>query len=193
MPTVDVTRRKYWIALPAIVISLLLLPVIAGGATAPTAEARTGGLGPGGPKVKNFRHSGKPGKAKLLKNGNALPPPDAPRRVVRAIKAANKINKTKYQWGGGHGSFKSRGYDCSGAVSFMLRGAKMLKRPMASGSLMNWGRRGKGKWITVYAHGGHTYAMVAGLRWDTSGGPGPRWHKDKRSKRGFTVRHFRGF
>jgi cell wall-associated NlpC family hydrolase len=136
--------------------------------------------------------SGKPGKAKLVR-GKALPPPNAPPRVVKAIKAANRIRKTKYVWGGGHGSFESRGYDCSGAVSYMLHGARMLKTPMTSGSLARWGKKRKGDWITVYANGGHTYAVVAGLRWDTSGGPGPRWHKDMRSRRGFAVRHFRGF
>lgn len=137
--------------------------------------------------------SGKAGKAKLLKNGKAIPPAGAPKRVVKAIKAANRIRKTKYVWGGGHGSFQSKGYDCSGAVSYMLRGARMLKTPLTSGSLMGWGKKKKGKWITVYANSGHTYAVVAGLRWDTSGGPGPRWHKDMRSRRGFAVRHYKGY
>ena len=62
----------------------------------------------------------------------------------------------------------------------MLHGARMLKTPMTSGSLASWGKKSKGDWITVYANSGHTYAVVAGLRWDTSGGPGPRWHKDMR-------------
>ena len=137
--------------------------------------------------------SGKPGKAKLLPNGKAIPPDNAPRRVVKAIKAANEIRKTKYVWGGGHGSFESKGYDCSGAVSYMLHGARMLKTPMTSGSLASWGKKKKGKWITVYANSGHTYAMVAGLRWDTSGGPGPRWHKSKRSRAGYKVRHYKGY
>ena len=74
----------------------------------------------------------------------------------------------------------------------MLHGGRMLKMPMTSGSLAHWGRKGKGKWISVYANSGHVYAMVAGLRWDTSGGPGPRWHKSKRSRAGFKVRHYRG-
>ncbi len=137
--------------------------------------------------------SGKPGKAKLKKNGIAVPPDNAPRRVVKAIKAANEIHRKPYVWGGGHGSFKDNGYDCSGAVSYMLRGARMLKTPMDSGTLArSWGRRGKGKWITVYAHSGHTYAVVAGLRWDTSmtPGDGPGWSKEMRSSRGFAKRHF---
>jgi len=143
--------------------------------------------------VSTSPKSEKPGKAKLLKSGKAVPPDNAPKRVVKAIKAANEIRKTKYQWGGGHGSFNDNGYDCSGAVSYMLRGARMLKTPMTSGSLARWGKKRKGKWITVYANAGHVYAVLAGLRWDTSGGPGPRWHKDMRSRSGFKVRHYRGY
>jgi hypothetical protein len=142
---------------------------------------------------QNAQVSGKAGKAKLRKNGKAIPPKGAPKRVVRAIKYANKIRRTKYVWGGGHASFQSKGYDCSGAVSYMLHGARMLKSPLTSGSLAHWGKKKRGKWITVYANSGHTYAVVAGLRWDTSGGPGPRWHKDMRSRRGYTVRHYRGY
>ncbi len=61
---------------------------------------------------------------------------------------------------------------------------------------MSWGRRGKGRWISVYAHGGHTYAVIAGLRFDTSGARargGSRWTRSTRSSRGFTVRHPRGY
>ena len=69
----------------------------------------------------------------------------------------------------------------------------MLKapaRPPAPSS--SWGKKKKGKWITVYANSGHTYAVVAGLRWDTSGGPGPRWHKDKASRAGYKVTPLQG-
>jgi hypothetical protein len=74
----------------------------------------------------------------------------------------------------------------------------MLRSPLPSGSLARWGTKGKGKWITVYANGGHTYAVIAGLRWDTSsmgagGGKGPRWRSTKRSPRGYKVRHFPKF
>lgn len=136
--------------------------------------------------------TGKPGKAKLVK-GKAIPPSDAPRRVVKAIKAANKIRNKPYVYGGGHGDFKSRGYDCSGAVSYALHGGKMLKTPMDSGSLMSWGRKGKGDWITVYANGGHVYAVIAGLRWDTSMTPGngPGWSKKMRSTSGLKARHYK--
>lgn len=134
----------------------------------------------------------KPGKAKLRKNGRAVPPKNAPKRIRRAIRAGNKIRKKPYKYGGGHGRWKDSGYDCSGAVSFVLHKARMLKRPRASGGFMRWRKPGKGRWITVYAHGGHAFIEVAGLRFDTSGtgGNGPRWHKKSRSKRGFVKRHY---
>jgi cell wall-associated NlpC family hydrolase len=147
----------------------------------------------GGGLSTGTKTSGKPDKAKLLPSGKALPPDNAPPRIVKAIKAANEIRKTKYVWGGGHGSFNDNGYDCSGAVSYMLHGARMLKQPMTSGSLASWGKKKKGKWITVYANSGHTWAVVAGLRWDTSGGPGPRWHKGMASRTGYAVRHYKGY
>ena len=139
--------------------------------------------------------SAKPGKAKLKKNGIAVPPANAPKRVVKAIEAANEIHRKPYVWGGGHGSFKDNGYDCSGAVSYMLHGGRMLKSPLDSGSLAKWGRKGKGDWISVYANSGHVYAVVAGLRWDTSmtPGDGPGWSKEMRSSKGFAKRHYKNF
>ena len=170
----------------ALLIAVTALMLIQPPAPAPAAS---GGLGTAQPSSKK---GGKFKKAKLVK-GRAIPPETAPKRIKKAIRAANKIRKTKYVYGGGHGSFKSKGYDCSGAVSYMLHGGKMLKTPMTSGSLASsWGKRGKGKWLTVYANGGHTYAVIAGLRWDTSGGPGPRWHKDMRSSSGFAKRNYKG-
>ena len=103
------------------------------------------------------------------------------------IEAANEINDTPYVWGGGHGSFTSSGYDCSGAVSYALHGGGLLFDPLDSGGFTGWGSPGAGNWITVYANFGHAYMYVAGLRWDTSGGAGPRWHSDARSSSGFTV------
>lgn len=130
-------------------------------------------------------------KARIVK-GKAIAPSNAPKRVKKVIAWANKIRNKPYVYGGGHGSFKSRGYDCSGAVSFALRGGKFVKRPMASTGYMNWKRRGKGKWITVYSNPSHAYMIVAGLRFDTSmtPGSGPGWSKSKRSTPGrFIARH----
>jgi hypothetical protein len=128
----------------------------------------------------------------ILLTGVALAPPDAPEAVKGAINAANTIIGRPYIWGGGHASFYSRGYDCSGSVSFALFGGGLIPRPLTSGELESWGAPGPGKWITVYANGGHTFAEIAGLRWDTVGdaqGTGPRWHLATTSTAGFVVRH----
>ena len=131
------------------------------------------------------------GRAILL-GRTALAPPGAPEPVKRAISAANEIVGRPYVWGGGHASWYSRGYDCSGAVSYALGGAGLLDAPLTSGGLANWGAPGPGRWITIYANAGHTYMVVAGLRWDTVGaqrGSGPRWHADLPYPEGYEVRH----
>jgi hypothetical protein len=134
-------------------------------------------------------------EAKIL-NGLAAAPEAAPDAVKQAIWAANQIVGRPYRYGGGHAKgFVDRGYDCSGTVSVALHGADMLDSPLDSGSMMRWGAAGAGQWITVYANAGHAYAVIAGLRLDTSaaGDPsglkGPRWRPVLRSSRGFKARH----
>jgi hypothetical protein len=137
------------------------------------------------------RRGGDPNAAILL-TGVALPPPSAPEAVKGAINAANTIVGRPYVWGGGHASFYDNSYDCSGAVSFALFGGGLIPRPLTSSELEHWGAPGPGKWITVYANAGHTFAEIAGLRWDTVGdeqGTGPRWHLASTSAAGFVVRH----
>ena len=134
--------------------------------------------------------------AQLLPDGTAAPPESAPEAVQAAIEAANRISATPYIWGGGHGSWDSAGYDCSGAVSYALHGGGFLDSPLDSTGLSTWGVPGAGSWITVYANSGHAYAVIAGLRWDTSGdagGSGPRWHTDMRSAAGYIARHPDGY
>jgi cell wall-associated NlpC family hydrolase len=133
--------------------------------------------------------------ATLLSSGQAVAPVDAPNAVVGAIDAANRIAGAPYVWGGGHGSFDSSGYDCSGAVSYALNGGGLLSSPLDSTGLQTWGSPGPGSWITVYANPGHTFVVIAGLRWDTSdtGGSGPSWHADMRSTAGFIARHPAGY
>jgi hypothetical protein len=113
--------------------------------------------------------------------------------VAAAIEAANAISDMPYVWGGGHGSFEDSGYDCSGAVSYALHGGGFLASPLDSTGLAFWGEPGPGSWITVYAYSGHAYVVIAGLRFDTSGGAGPRWHPDARSSAGFVARHPSGY
>jgi peptidoglycan hydrolase CwlO-like protein len=129
--------------------------------------------------------------AVLGSDGLASAPIGAPQAVKDAIAAANSIVGYPYVWGGGHGSFESSGYDCSGAVSFALHGGGLLTSPLDSTGLTVWGEPGEGNWISVYGNSGHVYAVIAGLRWDTSdtGGTGPKWHTDLRDNVGFIPRH----
>jgi cell wall-associated NlpC family hydrolase len=138
------------------------------------------------------RRGGEAGSTAILLTGVALAPPDAPEAVQGAIDAANAIVGRPYVWGGGHGSFYDDAYDCSGAVSFALFGGGLVPRPLSSSDLMHWGEPGPGRWITVYANPGHTYAEIAGLRFDTVGdeqGTGPRWHLAGTSTGGYVARH----
>ena len=137
-----------------------------------------------------------PVKRARLVGGQAIAPSSAPPRVKAVIQAANKIATKPYIWGGGHGRWWDKGYDCSGSVSYALHGGTFLTAPMDSSDLMHWGKGGLGRWITVYTNPGHAYAVIAGLRWDTSGdasGTGPRWHKDLRDNVGYKVRHPAGY
>ncbi len=135
-------------------------------------------------------------RSAVLLNGIALAPPSAPQRIKAAISAADQIVGRPYIWGGGHDSWYSRGYDCSGAVSYALAGGGFLATPLDSSRLMSWGEPGRGRWLTVYANAGHAYAVIAGLRWDTVGdaqGSGPRWHPALPYPEGFVARHPPGY
>ena len=137
------------------------------------------------------------GHATIDSNGDALPPANAPLAVRGVIEAANQIDDLPYIWGGGHGSFQSSGYDCSGAVSYALHGGGFLSSPLDSTGLEVWGSPGGGNWITVFANSGHAWAYIAGLRWDTGGpggGSGPRWSTVMRSDTAsFVARHPAGY
>jgi len=147
------------------------------------------------------QNSGIPGQAVISQDRRtALPPPDAPPQVQQAIAAANRITRKPYRYGGGHASFSSSAYDCSGTVSYALRGVRMengsriIESPLDSRAFAGWGEAGPGSWITIYTNPGHMYVMIAGLRFDTSGRgeKGPRWRREKRSSRGFRARHWEG-
>jgi len=137
-------------------------------------------------------------RARLLANGQAAAPAGAPLEVQQAIWAANRIIGMPYVYGGGHQRFEDDGYDCSGAVSYALHGGGFLDTPLDSTGFMSWGEAGAGNWITVYANSGHAYAVIAGLRWDTSdtGGDGPSWSASSSSweqSQSFTATHPAGF
>lgn len=151
--------------------------------------------GPAGSQFEtNGSHPTVPGNHAVLRNGIAYAPSNAPDRVKHAIWAVNTIRNRPYVWGGGHGSFSDRGYDCSGTVSFALHYAAGLNQPLASSELLQYGERGRGRWVTIYSRHGHTFATIAGLRLDTTdfrygGDVGPRWHLDGRDTWGFEARH----
>jgi cell wall-associated NlpC family hydrolase len=133
-------------------------------------------------------------RARVLPDGTAQAPDNAPEVVKRVILAANQIAKFPYKWGGGHGAWRDNGYDCSGSVSFALAGAGLLDRPLTSGLFMGYGEPGPGRWITIYANEGHMFMVVAGLRFDTSGQgrAGTRWQEGVATTGGFAVRHVPG-
>jgi hypothetical protein len=131
-------------------------------------------------------------RAWISRRGFAHISPSAPNKVRRLIHAGNRIAKLPYKYGGGHGTWNDSGYDCSGSVSYVLHHAGLLSgaaRP--SSGFMNWRFSGRGRWVTVYAHGGHMFLTVAGLRFDTTDRErdGTRWHRDVRSTAGYAVRH----
>jgi septal ring factor EnvC (AmiA/AmiB activator) len=129
-------------------------------------------------------------EAQVLSESEASAPASAPQAVKDAISAGNAIATTPYIWGGGHGSFESSGYDCSGAVSYALHGGGLLESPLDSTGLETWGEPGPGQWITVYANAEHAWMVIAGIAFDTVGGPGPRWHSPwVDSPEGFIARH----
>ncbi len=137
--------------------------------------------------------------AKLQKDGTAAAPALAPEPVKQAIWAANKLIGKPYRYGGGHRRFNDTGYDCSGTVSYALKGGDLLDSPLDSSSFMRWEQAGKGDWITVYTNPGHAFVVIAGLRLDTSatgdpsGNKGPRWRPTLRTTKGFRARHPEGF
>ena len=132
------------------------------------------------------------GRTALLKDGLAYAPRSAPAAVKRAIAAGNRLQDMPYKWGGGHAKHNDRGYDCSGTVSYVLREAGLIKGSMPSSGYFSYGKKGDGKWITIYIRKGHVFMTVAGLRLDTGGRggrTGPRWKPETRNGVGHVMRH----
>jgi hypothetical protein len=111
--------------------------------------------------------------------------------VQRVIDAANEIATRPYVWGGGHGSFQSYGYDCSGSVSYALHGGGLLSSPEDSTEFESYGEPGPGKYITIYANAEHVWMTIDGRRFDTVAlaETGTRWSNTMASTEGFVVRH----
>jgi len=154
------------------------------------------GLHEGGPEARPRLLV--PGKLAVMVGHLAAAPMEAPEAVKKMIWAANEIVGLPYIYGGGHGSFRSPGYDCSGTVSYALHGGAMLHAPEDSSELELYGGRGVGTWVTIFANAGHAYMDIAGLRLDTSPAedpsnlPGPEWRPLRETNAGFVIRHPRG-
>ena len=175
-------RNVAFAALAAVLLGLLL-----GAIDARAESAPTGGYSAAPPPV-----TAPLARAALAPDRRtAVAPAGSPPAVVNAIAAANRITRKPYKWGGGHAAWRDSGYDCSGTVSYVLHAAGLLSAARDSTGLMSYGKRGKGEWITVYAHGSHAYMIIAGLRFDTSGRgeEGPRWRLEPRSGAGYVKRH----
>jgi peptidoglycan hydrolase-like protein with peptidoglycan-binding domain len=111
--------------------------------------------------------------------------------VSRVIAAGDEIATRPYVWGGGHGSFESSGYDCSGSVSYALHGGGLLSSPEDSTGLESYGEPGPGREITIYANSEHAFMVVDGRRFDTVAlqETGSRWSDSMTSTAGFVARH----
>jgi hypothetical protein len=191
--------------LPVLKAAAVVAPAVLIGAPAAFASGQTTGgadLAAKPPKSTSSTPTVAGYKAKII-HGVAYAPSDAPIQVQRAIWAGDKIDHDPYIWGGGHADFVSRGYDCSGSVSYVLHAAGLLSSPETSGGLESWGSRGRGRWITVYTNEGHAFVEIAGIRFDTAPegpaaprgtypGSGPRWRPLWNDTSGFEARHVPG-
>jgi hypothetical protein len=197
-------------SLRAFALMLVCSAVLPAVARAESPSAQTGGAAYSDPPAAPANIVVPGALAQLLPDGSAAAPADAPVEVQNAIFAANRIKTKPYIYGGGHARFQARGYDCSGTVSYALHGGGLLKSPLDSGSFMRWGAQGRGTWITIFTNPGHAFAVIAGLRLDTSAygyaarrtstrvaksayESGPRWRPTMRPSTGFRARHPLGF
>jgi cell wall-associated NlpC family hydrolase len=177
-----------------------------GASAAPTSQngstvnvAATGGAGvaPLPAPASTPQHPTVPGTVAKIVKGVAYAPAYAPIQVKKAIWAGNQIRLKPYAVGGGHGKWKDSAYDCSGAVSYVLHAAGLLKISEDSGQMESWGHNGLGQWITVYTNPGHAFVEIAGIRLDTSRegdphpapGTGPRWRPVMDTTAGYIARH----
>ena len=170
-----------------------------GGAVEPyapqTTIASVAGGTVAGTLIGGLPHLLVPGDTAEIVHGLAAAPEGAPAIVQHIIWAANKIIGRPYVYGGGHQSFLSRGYDCSGTVSFALHGGSLLSSPLDSSQFMSWGKAGQGRWMTILTNPGHAYLDIAGLRLDTSAADdpnnqqGPRWRPLRPANAGYLIRH----
>lgn len=147
-------------------------------------------LGPPAPNASKLKGE-KGNKARARKAQS----PFLPASIAAGVTAATTIVGRPYVWGGGHASFISWGYDCSGAVSYVLHAMGVLSSPLTSGALMSYGEAGPGKWVTIYANEAHTFMHIKGFGWFGTGSDkeafrgGPAWGNHDPDLSAYTVRH----
>jgi peptidoglycan hydrolase-like protein with peptidoglycan-binding domain len=126
---------------------------------------------------------------------NTGEPADVATGMSEMVSAAQSIATLPYIWGGGHGSWISPGYDCSGSVSFVLHAAGLLSAPEDSSALESYGAPGPGRYITIYATDGHAWMTIDGRRFDTVAlsEDGSRWADGGGEFAGYVVRHPVGY
>jgi peptidoglycan hydrolase-like protein with peptidoglycan-binding domain len=148
----------------------------AGGATVPTqiATGSQTAVGSGGSSI-----------------GSSSPASGAAAEIADMIAAANEIATRPYVFGGGHASFESYGYDCSGSVSYVLHAAGLLSSPEDSTGLESYGAPGPGRYVTIYATDGHAWMTIDGRRFDTVAlaETGTRWASGGGEFAGYVERH----
>ena len=183
-------RRRVTAALAVSLVTLGASPA------ASLAQPAYGGTAPPSGKESRQDSTGSVGttpgeRARMLVDGTAQAPRSAPDVIARVIASGNRIAHLPYRYGGGHAVLNDTGYDCSGSVSYALRGAGLFQGSADATGFFRYGEPGPGKWITIYSNNSHMYMVVAGLRFDTSGRAetGSRWHTDMRSPAGYIVRH----
>ena len=117
--------------------------------------------------------------------------PQAQAQIAAMLAAGDRIATLPYIWGGGHASFSSAGYDCSGSVSYVLHAAGLLSSPEDSTGLESYGAAGPGADVTIYANAAHTFIVIDGRRFDTIAlsQTGTRWSPTIGSTAGYVVRH----
>jgi hypothetical protein len=116
-------------------------------------------------------------KARILLDGTAVAPAQAPVVVKLAIAAGNLIHTRPYPEPDVHYGTLAKmwpAYDCSGATSLVLYSARLMgPNALDSTSLEAYGLPGLGRWITIYANAAHARIVVAGISLDTANYGGP--------------------
>jgi len=130
--------------------------------------------------------------ARVLPDGLAAIPQDAPAQVQAAIAAGTRIIDTSYSQERQPNMLTTvmSAYDCSGSTDFVLYNAGLNTPQVDIGNgiagdstlLETYGSPGPGHWITVYASANHAFIQIAGIVLDTAhwtpttpAGSGPRW------------------